>query len=264
MDAKHAISIGILGMVYALAGCGPGGTTKDSPPFNPLTTTPPGGKAFAPAPLEVVALDVSLVSDGTPGSQVLVLASDPTLTSPLLVVTDTTGAIVTRVGAVSTLTSGLAFHAPAPVTKPLVYQVSGRRSGLPTISNAVTGRPLAAGAAPSAMIQSPATGLAPATAPAAQPGTAITWTDVGAPGGYAVVLTAQSASNVNTQEWIVELAKGSSTWTPGGSVEAAFLSGPAPLSPKTLFMVSVVSIDAQGWGIASSSSAGAPSFFTTP
>jgi hypothetical protein len=264
MDAKRAISIGILGMVYALAGCGPGPSTKNSPPFNPLTTTPPGGKAFVPAPLQAVALDVSLVSDATPGTQVLVLASDPTLTSPLLVVTDTTGAIVTRVGTVTTLTSGLAFHAPAPKTKPLVYQVSGRRSGLATVSNTITGKPFVAGAAPSALLQSPATGLAPTTAPAAQPETAITWTDVGAPGGYIVVLTAKSPTNVDTEEWIVELAKGTSTWTPGGSVESSFLSGPAPLSSKTLYMVSVVSMDLQGWGTASSSSAGAPSFFTTP
>jgi hypothetical protein len=90
---------------------------------------------------------------------------------------------------------------------------------------------------------------------------------VGAPGGYLVVLTMRSstgAANVDRQVWAVEVAKGTTSWTPGAKVPTTLIAGPAPLTAKTLYMVSVVSLDTHGWGVASSTASLAPSWFETP
>ena len=269
MGEKRGLAI--VALVYSLLGCNAGPNV--GPPKAAARTTGTSSASKPPvasaAPIQAVAVDLSLVSDPSSNlsGQVLVFVPETALATPELVVTDTTGAIVSKIDTVTAVPGGIAFRGPSPTSKPLVYRVTGTRNGQQTASGAIDASPLVAGQSPGSLITSPATSLAPQTAPAAAVGTSVGWTDVGAVGGYLVVLTMRSstgAANVDREVWAVEVPKGTTSWTPGAKVPVTLIAGPAPLTAKTLYMVSVVSLDAHGWGVASSSASLAPGWFTTP
>ena len=271
MGAPRAIGLSIVALVSALLGCNAGPNV--GPPKAAAARTSASSASRPPAaqvaPIQAVAVDLSLVSDPSANlaGQVLVFVPETTLATPELVVTDTTGAIVSKIDTVTAVPGGIAFRGPSPTSKPLVYRVTGTRNGQQTASGAIDASPLVAGQSPGALITSPATSLDPRTAPGAAIGTSVDWTDVGAPGGYLVVLTMRSSTgsaNVDREVWAVEVPKGTTAWTPGVKVPTTLIAGPAPLTSKTLYMVSVVSLDVHGWGIASSSASLAPSWFMTP